>query len=998
MPVANMIQPLRQAWDWSKERLPSPFRLGVPHFNFIAVHYLYMIGSIIATSIMLYPGGLMTYTDALFFAAGSSTQSGLNTIDLNTLYLYQQVVLILVACVCNPIFINTAVVFIRLYWFEKRFKHIVKEARDSRKTRTKSRSRSEMVQDEDPRRLETGVNGRQITVLHDTTKPNGMSSKTASAKAKEQEMLAAEKLGLDISSRSATPSPPSATYKDGGKAYADTDAHNPHDFAIIDDDDDDENADPALRKDSAPHHLGLSPVLSKRSENADSAIREDDSPHHLGLNPMLANRDIMFADELPKPQPLRGSDSSDDANGGLRDVRQHIAFVRQQQKKRKEGGGTLRIPGPRDFDRGEKPKTLDEPNDDELQRQHTKNTLRSKASSQSRHSDSRGEDEKMNGDDHPVRRGITIDVPEHPAHREREREQAAQDAQEDEDEVEDSRFGLGRIASHLKHRRQRSHGVNLGDRKSTFARTFNTLTTMRTRDKIDDPMPYLSWQPTLGRNSAFVNLTEEQREELGGIEYRALKTLAKVLIAYYVGFHLFGMVILLPWIMHTEPWRGVPIANGVAPSWWGIFTPASMFTDLGFTVTADSMLSFQTAILPLLLGSFLIIIGNTGFPCMLRFVIWATSKCVPQESSLWEELRFLLDHPRRCFTLLFPSKATWWLFWILVLLNGVDLFFFIILDLDDATVTHLSPGYRVLNGLFQATATRTAGFSSVSVADLHPAVQVSYLVMMYISVFPIAISVRRTNVYEEKSLGIWGGEEADEQDQSYVGQHLRRQLSFDLWYLFLGLFIICIVEGKKLSDTNEDAFTMFSVLFEIVSAYGTVGLSLGYPGTNASLSGQFKVISKLVIVAMMLRGRHRGLPYALDRAILLPSENLHKKEAEEATRRHQRRNSMYPDGDEDTDTLGQMSPQMRRNRTWEDGDLDESGLPRQHLAMEGVNPIRADSDGPVIGRTRTRRGSGFSTVSKMERFQQERRHTRNLSLGRFVASGLGAGPTFSKHE
>jgi hypothetical protein len=201
MPVANMIQPVRQAWDWSKERLPFPFRLGVPHFNFIMVHYLYMIGFIIATSIMLYPAGLMTYTDALFF---------------------QQVVLILVACVCNPIFINTAVVFIRLYWFEKRFKHIVKEARDSRKTRTKSRTRSEMVQDDDPRRLETGVNGRQITVLHDTTKPNGMSSKTASAKAKEEEMLAAEKLGLDISSRSATPSPPNATYKDGGKAYADT--------------------------------------------------------------------------------------------------------------------------------------------------------------------------------------------------------------------------------------------------------------------------------------------------------------------------------------------------------------------------------------------------------------------------------------------------------------------------------------------------------------------------------------------------------------------------------------------------------------------------------------------------------------------------------------------------------------------------------------------------------------------------------------------------------
>ena len=43
-------------------------------------------------------------------------------------------------------------------------------------------------------------------------------------------------------------------------------------------------------------------------------------------------------------------------------------------------------------------------------------------------------------------------------------------------------------------------------------------------------MPYLSWTPTIGRNSAFIDLTEEQREELGGIEYRALKTLALILV------------------------------------------------------------------------------------------------------------------------------------------------------------------------------------------------------------------------------------------------------------------------------------------------------------------------------------------------------------------------------------------------------------------------------------------------------------------------------------
>lgn len=204
------------------------------------------------------------------------------------------------------------------------------------------------------------------------------------------------------------------------------------------------------------------------------------------------------------------------------------------------------------------------------------------------------------------------------------------------------------------------------------------------------------------------------------------------------------------------------------------------------------------------------------------------------------------------------------------------------------------PGFRVLNGLFQAASTRTAGFATVNLADLHPGIQVSYLIMMYISVFPIAISVRRTNVYEEKSLGIYGSsseEEEDGKEPSYVGAHLRRQLSFDLWYIFLGLFIIAIAEGKHLQNTNEYAFTMFSCLFEIVSAYGTVGLSLGYPNINASFSSKFSVVSKLVIIAMQIRGRHRGLPYELDRAILLPSENLHRKEDEDASKRLLRRNS-----------------------------------------------------------------------------------------------------------
>ena len=45
-------------------------------------------------------------------------------VDVAKLYLAQQILLIWMACLCNPIIINTFVVFVRLYWFEKRFQGI----------------------------------------------------------------------------------------------------------------------------------------------------------------------------------------------------------------------------------------------------------------------------------------------------------------------------------------------------------------------------------------------------------------------------------------------------------------------------------------------------------------------------------------------------------------------------------------------------------------------------------------------------------------------------------------------------------------------------------------------------------------------------------------------------------------------------------------------------------------------------------------------------------
>ncbi len=68
-------------------------------------------------------------------------------------------------------------------------------------------------------------------------------------------------------------------------------------------------------------------------------------------------------------------------------------------------------------------------------------------------------------------------------------------------------------------------------------------------------------------------------------------------------------------------------------------------------------------------------------------------------------------------------------------------------------------------------------------------------------------------------------------------------------------------------------------------AYGTVGISTGAPGQAYSFSGAWHTLSKLILCAVMLRGRHRGLPVAIDMAILLPKDKDRLEEDDARIRR-----------------------------------------------------------------------------------------------------------------
>lgn len=583
-----------------------------PHFNFITIHYFWIIGLTIIGSILLYPartgppGGLQ-YIDALFFASGACTQSGLNTVDVNLLNTYQQVVLTLLPMITNPITINTFVVFLRLYWFEKRFQHIAREAKKLRRTltgRSFSKSRSTAADGSAVDRAEMGVNGRHIVVMHDTTRANGT----------------------------------------GNASVNDVDRHGIH----------------SEKPEGYSEEEGVSNSSSGSTGTSSSSSVAEKDTSHLGLN-NGPTQTIKFADQVKRSDGL-----SDIRVPEQRSAEEHLAVLKRQREGSK---GALRIPGPREQDQGMTPQHIDDADDgprrrgstftehsaDDLERTRTNETAESGRESQ--------DNTKEN------RRGIRIEEPQKPGHFEN---------------AHDDAVAVKHIFAPLRPRKPRvmqdddDHQLHKAkSRTSTFAKIRQTLTQEK-----EEPMPYLSWEATVGRNSAFVDLDQRQREELGGIEYRSLKSLALILVLYFWGYMVLAWVGLIPWIRGDGYFGNVVTSDGQNRVWWGFFTGVSAFNDVGFTLTPDSMISFQGAVWPLLLMSFLIIIGNTGFPIMLRFIIWVTSLYAPRGSGIWEELKFLLDHPRRCFTLLFPSSATWWLFWILVILNGLDLLFFIILDVS----------------------------------------------------------------------------------------------------------------------------------------------------------------------------------------------------------------------------------------------------------------------------------------------------------------------------
>lgn len=83
-------------------------------------------------------------------------------------------------------------------------------------------------------------------------------------------------------------------------------------------------------------------------------------------------------------------------------------------------------------------------------------------------------------------------------------------------------------------------------------------------------------------------------------------------------------------------------------------------------------------------------------------------------------------------------------------------------------------------------------------------------------------------------------------------------LSSTRTWLFTFILLICAFESSKMTPNNP-SITIFRVVFEVISAFGGCGLSMGLSTTSSSLADSLTVPSRICLIFVMCIGRHRGL-------------------------------------------------------------------------------------------------------------------------------------------
>lgn len=236
-------------------------------------------------------------------------------------------------------------------------------------------------------------------------------------------------------------------------------------------------------------------------------------------------------------------------------------------------------------------------------------------------------------------------------------------------------------------------------------------------------------------------------------------------------------------------------------AWGGLFHSVSAFNNAGFALYSDSLISFVDDPWICLSLSLAVILGGIGFPVIFELYRQRTK---PSRWSLHTRLTVL--------------GTT-------VLLAGGSAFFLVMEWTNAQTLGPLSTSGKFLAALTQSAFARTAGFTSVDTSAMHEGTWLGTDILMFIGAGSAGTAGGiKVGTFAVLAFVIWSELRGDPDVTAFdrrISPATQRQATT------VALVGVAAVLGATVVITATSAQDLNQVLFEVISAFSTTGLSTG---------------------------------------------------------------------------------------------------------------------------------------------------------------------------
>jgi potassium uptake TrkH family protein len=258
---------------------------------------------------------------------------------------------------------------------------------------------------------------------------------------------------------------------------------------------------------------------------------------------------------------------------------------------------------------------------------------------------------------------------------------------------------------------------------------------------------------------------------------------------------------------------------------YGAFTSLSAFTNAGFDIFGNSLQGFAQDYFVQTVNFILIIGGAIGFPVLVELKEWYTTrKQKPFRFSLFTKLTVTVY-----FSLFALSMIT-------------------IALLEYGRFYAGMPWHEALfYTLFNSITTRSAGLSTMDINDYSTPTQLFLSFMMFIGASPSSVGGGiRTTTFAVVALAIFffarGYNHIRIFRRELLEEDVRKaSIVFAVGVLMVAVALIAVV-------WNQPEHELMVIIFEVCSAFGTTGLSMG-------LTPELTTAGKLTILVLMFIGR-----------------------------------------------------------------------------------------------------------------------------------------------